>query len=113
MSWSRCVDFLAVRVFFIITTLLFSRTASTDDPNRSCTLGETDQQELILRRMPDDDLALLLFQVDLIIENRSERVGKNGGRFLEGYSVLLLVGSGFVLIPLELQAHAAPHLTSR
>jgi hypothetical protein len=51
--------------------------------------------------------------VDFIIENRSQWVGKNRGRFLEGYSMFLLIGSGFRLIPLKLQAHGAPHLTDR
>src|SRR4051794_27225243 len=104
---SVCLSgFLPVRFFFIIFTLPFRRLASTDDPNRSGTLSKADQQESILFRIADDDLALLLLRVNLIFENRSEWIGKNSGRFLEAYLVFFLVGSGLVLIPFKLQAHA-------
>jgi hypothetical protein len=35
--------------------------------------------------MADDDLPLLLHRMNFIIENRGERVGKNGGCFLEAF----------------------------
>src|SRR5207253_1102055 len=72
--------YLAVRVFFIIAALLFRRTAGADDPNDPRALGKTDQQELILGRMADDDLALFLRRVGFVIENRGERVGKSRSR---------------------------------
>src|SRR6266852_3777958 len=98
MSSSGSGDWLAVRVFFIISTFPFRRTTGADDPNGSSTFGKTDQQEAVFGRIPDNDFALLLLNVALILENRSERVGKNGGCFLEGYFVFLLIGSGFLLI---------------
>jgi DNA-directed RNA polymerase specialized sigma24 family protein len=57
----------------------------------------------------DDDFPKFLLRMDFIIENHGERIGKYGGRLLEGYAVLLAVGSRFVLIPLELQVHEQPH----
>jgi hypothetical protein len=65
-----------VRVFFIVSTLLFRRLASADDPNGSGALGKTDQLKSILVRMADDDLTLLLFRVNFIVENRGDWVGK-------------------------------------
>src|SRR5258708_5000725 len=105
MSGSGSGAWLALRFFFIILTFLFRRTAGADDPNGPRALGKTDQQESVLSRMADDDFAVLLLRVDLIVENRRERVRKNGSCFLEGYAVFLLIGSRFVLVPLESKAH--------
>jgi hypothetical protein len=91
-----------VRVFFIISTLPLRCTAGADDPNGPRALGKANQEELILGRTADDDFALLHLRVGFVIENRSEWVSKNCGSLLEGYTVFLLIGSGFVLIPLEL-----------
>src|SRR5205814_1947070 len=97
--------FLAVRVFFIISTLPFGRLASTNESNRAGTLGKTDQQQAILVRIADDNFALLLLGVNLIVENCSKWVGKNCGCFLKGHLVLLLVGSGLICVPFKFQAH--------
>jgi hypothetical protein len=70
MSLSGFGGRLAVRVFFIISTLTFRRAAGADDPNGSRALGKTDQQELIFRRMADDDFPLLILRVGVIVENR-------------------------------------------
>jgi hypothetical protein len=59
-----------VRVFFIISTLPFRRTAGADDPNGSRALGKTDQQELVLGRVADDNFPLFRIRVDVINENR-------------------------------------------
>lgn len=58
--------------------------------------------------MANDDLAMLLFRVHFMIEERGERDRENGGSLFEGDAVFLPIGSGFVLIPLKLYAHVAP-----
>src|SRR5262245_39027922 len=107
MSLSWPDDGLAVRVFFIISAFPFCRSTSTDDSNAAHAFRKADQQESTVRRMTDDDLALFLFRVDFVIENRSQGIGKNCGCFLKAYPVLFQIGSGFVLVPLKFQAHLA------
>ncbi len=52
--------------------------------------------------MANNDLPVLLIGVCHIVENRSQWIGKNRSSFRKGYSVLLLIGSGFILIPFKL-----------
>src|SRR5260370_3259508 len=96
------------RVFFIISTLPIRRAGGADDASGSRAFGKTRQQEFIRRRMADDNFALLLFRMDLIVENQSEWVSEAASCLLEGYLVFFVVGTGFILVPLKLQPHGSP-----
>src|SRR5215472_1436824 len=112
MSGSGGCAWSTLRVFFIISTLLFRRAAGTDDPNDPRALGKADQQKAVAERMADDDLALLLLGMHLLIEDHCERITKDGGRLVEAYLVLPLVRRCLILVPFKVKGHAASRLES-
>ena len=53
--------------------------------------------------MPDDNEALLIQRMSLVVNGGPEWIGKDGDGFVEGDAVLLEVGGGFVGVELEAQ----------
>jgi hypothetical protein len=73
----------------MVVPLAPRRRPRTDDSDSWLSLSKAYQQQPLLVRMPDDDLAMLVLRMVKIVVNSGERIRENGNGFLEGDAMIL------------------------
>ena len=95
--------FLRGDVFFIILSFSQGGFSGAEYADGIAALGETDDEQAILVRVSNDDLADFLARVFLVVEDTRQWIGEYGERLLERYAMLGLIGCRFLRVPLKLQ----------
>ena len=90
---------------FVVMSFPLRGGACVDDPDSAVALGETDEQQPLLRRVADDDLPLFASRVVRVVEDPGQRIHEYGERFLEADTVSPGVGVRLHGLPFEIDAH--------